>query len=380
MKNINKNLEYHFGIISDTQDSKEPEEIAKILEPLHNLEKEGIRLDFIIHLGDLAGAGLKEYFKEAKRVMGYYDDEEKTKTIENNESKQYKETINSSEYKEFANDLKNKGVEQEIAIYALWLAKKCGKFDQALKNMELLLKNATDQLKGFKSEVRHIIGNADRAFPEKLEATQKLLKEQNITSYDQPFHLSLDEKTSVVFFPSMKIDKKNKEQILNLQRLIDKFAEDMKNKKTVLIFAHETPFRGPKQPGVYENNIKKKLGDNILGSDRIPNKQFLPGIEYALELIRRLPPDAKIAMTAGHMHVPREIIEAGTQYIKFDETGKAKIRLHGLGKKIDRIKYKIIPGSRRTFDLYYFPKEEVGILEIKDDGNIKYCKLSKNKN
>ncbi len=87
--------------------------------------------------------------------------------------KQYKETIESLEYKIFSEELKQKGVEQDIVVYALWFAGKNGKIEEALKDMEVLIKGATEELSEFKSEVRHIMGNADRPFPQKLESTKQ---------------------------------------------------------------------------------------------------------------------------------------------------------------------------------------------------------------
>lgn len=375
MKNTNETnpeAKYRFGVISDTQERKGPE-VAKVLEPLRRLENEGVELDFITHLGDLASSGaISKYVKEAKRLAGSYD-MEKDQGEFTDEIKQYEKTVNSPEYQEFEADLKNKGIDQDIVVYALWSAEKHGELDRALKDMELLHKNVIDQLGEFKSEVRHIMGNADRGFPQRFEAIQRLLKEYNIASYDHPVHLSLDQETSIVFWPSMKVDENDKEQASSLQKLIDRFASDMKDKKSVLIFAHETPFKGPKKPGVYEKRVK---GAGIEGSERVPYQQFSPVSRYVLELARRLPAKAKIAIVAGHMHVSRETIEAGTQYIKFDEEGKAKMRLFGADSQKN---YETIPGGKRTFDLYYLPEGEVGTFEIKDDGRIEYKKLSENK-
>ncbi len=375
MSEKNLGAKYRFGVISDTQDRQGPE-IARTLAPLRKLEDEGVELDFIVHIGDLAGTGIiSKYVKETKQLVSHYD-LEKGQDILNDDIEQYKKIINSPEYREFANDLKNKDVEQDIVIYALWLAKEHGELDQALQDMESLIKNVTSQLGEFKSAVEHIMGNADRAFPQKLEATQKLLKENNIESYDRPVHLSLSQEASIVFWPSMQVGENDKEQVSDLQKLIDQFARDMKDKKTVLIFAHETPLKGPKKPGVYEKRVKEA---GLEGSERVPYIQFLPISKYVLELARRLPANAKIAITAGHMHVPCETMEAGTQYIKFDKEGKAKMRLFGLGSKIDRENYEIIPTGKRTFDLYYLPEGEVGTFEIKDGGSIEYKKLSENK-
>ncbi|MFH1866850.1 MAG: class I SAM-dependent methyltransferase [Patescibacteria group bacterium] len=378
MEKINENnpeTKYRLGVISDTQERK-GSGITEALKPLRQLEDDGVKLDFITHIGDLSGVGsISKYVKEAKQLATRYD-KEKSGVEVSQEMEQYDLTIKSPEYQQFASDLKNKGVEQNIVIYALWSAKQRGEFEQALNDMEQQIKDVVDELQEFKSEVKHIMGNADRAFPEKLEATQKLLNEQSIISYDRPLHLSLDEKTSVVFWPSMKVDENNKEQIRELHETIDQFSKLMRNKQSILIFAHETPFKGPMKPGVYEKRVKDV---GLKGSERVPYKQFLPVSRFVMELARRLPADAKIAMTAGHMHVPRETIEAGTQYIKFDEKGKAKMRLFGLGGKIDQNKYETIPGGKRTIDLYYLSEGEVGTFEIKEDGTIQYNKLSKDK-
>lgn len=378
MEKINENnpeTKYRLGVISDTQERKGPE-ITEALKPLRQLEDEGVRFDFITHIGDLAGTGsISKYVKEAKQLATRYDKEKSGGEL-SQEMAQYEQTIDSEEYQQFAVDLKNKGVEQDIVVYALWSARQHDEFGQALKDMEQQIKDVVDELKKFKSEVRHIMGNADRPMPEKLEATKKLLDEQDIISYDQPAHLSLDEKNSIVFWPSMKVDENNEEQDRKLHKTINEFAALMKNKKSILIFTHETPFKGPRKPGVYEKRVKEV---GLKGSERVPYKQFLPVSRYVMELARRLPADAKIAMTAGHMHVPRETIETGTQYIKFDEEGKAKMRLFGLGGNIDQNKYETIPGGKRTIDLYYLPEGEVGMFEIKEDGTIQYNKLSEDK-
>lgn len=378
MEKINENnpeIKYRLGAISDTQERKGPE-IVEALKPLRQLEDDGVKLDFITHIGDLAGTGsISKYVKKAKQLATRYDKEKSVDEV-SQEMEQYDLTIKSPEYQQFADDLKNKGVEQDIVVYALWSAKQHGEFEQAIKDMEQQLNNVVDELRTFKSEVKHIMGNADRAMPEKLEATQRLLKERGITSFDQPAHLSLDEKTSIVFWPSMKVDEESEEQNRELHKTIDEFAALMKDKKSILIFAHETPFKGPRKPGVYEKRVKEA---GLEGSERVPYKQFLPVSRYVMELARRLPADAKIAMAAGHMHAPRETIEAGTQYIKFDEKGKAKMRLFGLGGKIDQNKYETIPGDKRTIDLYYLPEGEVGTFEIKENGTIQYNKLSGDK-
>jgi hypothetical protein len=366
---------YRLGIISDTQERK-GSKIVEALQPLRQLENEGVKLDFITHIGDLASTGsLSKYIKRVKQLAIRYDIE-KSKGKLSNETEQYGRRINSLEYRKFAEDLKNKGVEQNIVIYSLWLAKQHGDFGQALKDMEQGINDVVNELKKFKSDVKHVMGNADRAFPERLKLTQRLLNEQSIISYDKPSHLSLDEQNSVIFWPSMKVNENDEEQNLELHKTINELTELTKNKKSVLIFAHETPFRGPKKPGIYEKRVKKA---GLKGSERLPHKQFLPVSKYVMEFIRRLPASIKVAMAVGHMHVPRETVEAGTRYIKFDEKGKAKMRLFGINEKIDRDKYEIIPGGKRTFDLYYLPEGEVGTFEIKEDGTIEYSKLLEDK-
>lgn len=374
MKETNLETKYRFGIISDTQERK-GQEIDETLEPLRQLENDGVKFDFIIQIGDLANTGgmFSKYAKDARRLSNCYD-REKDQGELSDEVKQYETIITSPEYQEFAENIKSGGVEQDMVVYALWQAQKQGGLEQTLKDMELLINSVAVKLKDFKSGVKHIMGNTDRTFPQKFEATKKLLDEQNITSYDKPLHLPLDEATSIVFWPSMKVDENDEKQISELQKTIGQFAEQMQNKQTVLIFAHETPFKGPKKAGVYGERVKKAGLEN---SERVPHKQFLPISKYAMELARRLPPNAKIAMTAGHMHVPRETIEAGTQYIKFDEEDRAKMRLFGFGKEIDQKKYKLAPGGKRTIDLYYLQEGEVGTIEIKDDGSIEYHKSIK---
>ena len=76
------------------------------------------------------------------------------------------------------------------------------------------------------------------------------------------------------------------------------------------------------------------------------------------------------------MHVSRETLAAGINFLDFDESGKAKLRLFG-GQTIDHNKYETSPGEKRTINLYYLPEGEVGIFEIKDDGEIIYKNLSK---
>lgn len=149
----------------------------------------------------------------------------------------------------------------------------------------------------------------------------------------------------------------------------------MEDKTSVLIFAHEPPIKGPKKPGVYTERAKQA---GLKGSERVPYNQFLPNSKFLFELARRLPKDAKIAITAGHLHVPREVVQTGTKYVKFNKESEAKMRLFGLGGKIDKEKYETNEGGRKTFDLYYLPEGEVGTFEI-DDGNIKYKKLTQDK-
>ncbi|MFA5886653.1 MAG: hypothetical protein WC863_02625 [Patescibacteria group bacterium] len=363
------NQNYRFGIISDTQGRK-GQQLDEALEPLKN---HGENLDFIVHIGDLAGSGiLSEYVKEAKGLALRYDKEKKTDKL-SLEVEEYIKIIESPEYHIFKEQQKNIGMEQDIAVYALWMAKSRGELDQAMADMRQSIKDVTSRLSELKSDVRHIMGNADRPFPQKLEATQELLKEAGVDSYDKPLNLPLDDKTSVIFWPSFKVDEKNAEQTNSLEKTIDDFAQLNKDKKSILIFAHETPFKGPKKPGVYEKQVKQA---NLPDSERVPYKQFLPVSKYLMELCRRLPAKADIYVACGHMHVSRETLAAGINFLDFDESGKAKLRLFG-GQTIDHDKYETIPGEKRTINLYYLPEGEVGIFEIKDDGEIIYKNLSK---
>jgi len=370
-QNPDKN-KYEIGVPSDTQDLKGSEQIKRALEPLRKLEQGGVDLDMIVHIGDVGGTGIiSKYVREGKGLEVRYDKESQEDKL-SEEMEDYKKLINSSEYQEFSKELKIKGVEQDIVIYALWRAKQEKKYQESLEDMRRWVEDVVKQLGEFKSEVKHIVGNADRAIPEKLEAVQTLLKEQNIETYDKPIHLDLDKKKSLVFWPSINVNEKDDKQMQELNNTMDEFAEKMKDKESVLIFAHETPFKGPKKPGVYQTRVEDA---GLPGSERVPYKQFLPISKYILELCRRLPAKTKIALTCGHMHAPREIIGVGTQYLKFNEEGKAKLRLFGLDKTINKEKYETIPGQKRTVDLYYLPAGEVGKFEIDDDGNTTYQKL-----
>ena len=371
MPNFNKaeGESYRFGVISDTQDRK-GQQLDEALKPLKNNED---NLDFVVHVGDLAGTGtLSGYVKEAKGLALDYDGQKDSGKF-NPEVLKYIKIIESNEYRLFADDIRAKGVEQEIVIYALWLADKRGELDQAIRDMKSSIKDVTDRLTEFKSEVRHVMGNADRSFPKKLEVVQELLKEASIDSYDKPFNLPLDDKASVIFWPSFKVDENDAEQAGSLEDTIDDFAASNIDKESILIFAHETPFRGPKRSGVYEKRVEQA---GLSGSERVPNKQFLPVSKYLLELCRRLPAKANISVVCGHMHVSRETLAAGINFLNFDESGKAQLRLFG-GQKIDHNKYETIPGEKRSINLYYLPEGEVGIFEIKSDGEISYKNLSK---
>lgn len=369
---MDRNNKFNFGVISDTQERRGLSEITEALKPLRNFEDSEKDLDFIIHLGDLSESGIiSKYVREAKKLEAAYD-REKDNGYLSPESQEYLEVTQSIEYKNFSDNLMKTGVEQSIVIYALWLAQKRGELPNALQNMESLIKNVITGMSDFKTEVRHIMGNADRAFPQKLEATQELLEKNAIISYDKPQSLSLDDKNSLIFWPSFNIDEKNKESLEDIEKTIENFVELNKDKESILIFAHEMPIKGPKRPGVYEDRVKSA---NLSGSERVPRKQYLPVSKYLLELCRRFPANVKISVACGHMHVPRETLAAGTNFLDFDSSGKAKLRLFG-GKKIDQKKYEIAPGKKRTIDLYYLPEGEVGVFEIKEDGEVVYKKLS----
>ena len=370
---MDKNIEFNFGVISDTQERRGASEINETLKPLKNFEDDGNNLDLIVHLGDLSESGvISKYVREAKNIEKLYDKEKDDNKL-SHDCKEYSEIIKSEEYIKFSENLLNKGVEQKIVIYALWLSQKKGELEEALQDMNSLIKDAVEGMSKFKTEVRHIMGNADRGFPQKLEATQELLEKSGIVSYNKPQSFSLDEKKSLIFWPSFNINEKDKDSLENIEKIIKNFVDLNKNKESILIFAHEIPVKGPAKPGVYEERVRAAGQD---GSERVPFMQFLPVSKYLLELCRCLPANIKISIACGHMHVSRKTLEAGTNFLEFDKSLKAKLRLFG-GQKIDYEKYDIIPGEKRTVDLYYLPEGEVGVFEIKNDGEIIYKKIEK---
>ncbi|MEI7616318.1 MAG: hypothetical protein WCJ54_06345, partial [Actinomycetota bacterium] len=348
--NRNEFTKFKIGAISDTQERKGTE-LHKSLDPLKQAEDNGLNLDFIVHIGDLSESGmLSKYVKRAKELSAKLE-QEVDGQINSPELADYKNTIESEDFKRFADDLMLKGYDAHIVHYALWSANINGDLENALADMEKLTRDVTDLLGDFKSKVVHIMGNADRGFPQKLDLTEKLLREKGIESYDKPLNLPLDNDTAIIMWPSFQVDEKNDKDVHELEDLINDFVAENKDKKSVLIFAHEAPFKGPQTSGIYE---KRANNAGLEKTRPVSFKHYLPASRYLMELCRRLPASVDITMTCGHVHVSREHIEASTRYLKFDETGKTKLRLLG-GKDIDRSKHEITEGKKRTIDLYYLP-------------------------
>ncbi|MEI7621413.1 MAG: hypothetical protein WCJ51_02675 [Candidatus Moraniibacteriota bacterium] len=368
-------IEYRFGVVADTQGRENKNVIKETLAPLKEAEESGIKIDFITHIGDLAATGeITKFIIEAKIVTEQYQNKEKVESEFTEELNQYERALDSDEFSIFSQNLKREGMQDEIVIYALWLAKEKGVYAQAIDDMTALIENVTKSLGEFKTEVRHVIGNADRTFPEKLEAVERLLEAQNITSYNKPTFIELDEANAIVFWPSMDINEEDQEQSKLMHKMIDEFSAKLKTKKTVLIFAHETPFKGPKKPGEYQDRIANAGFEK---NRRTPYVQFRPISKYVLELCRRLPAQTKVTLVCGHMHNQRGVIQAGMPHLKFNEQGKTSVRLFGgAGKAEIDSKYEIISGGRRTIDLCYLPEGEVGLLEIDSNGDINYKNLT----
>lgn len=349
------------GVISDTQDIKNPE---KVIEKLKMAEQEK-PFDFVIHLGDLAPSGkLSEYVKEYKILSAKLREQEQTGEF-TDEIMEFKKLIESEDYKKFKKEAEQADFDS-VAIYPSYIIEKAGQAKKIFKNIEENNERTIKALKSLKSPVIHQMGNADKGTLQKVEILKKLFDKYELTSYSEPQLMDFGE-TAMISWPS--VGTKDPKIRALLTEKIREFVPKLTNKKQVIILGHEQPFKGPALPGIYRKRIEKAGHETV----RYPAAQFKNIAKYALKIFKQLPPETKMTYLCGHLHDPTEIIEAGIPYLK-RKSGQEKIemRLFGFGEERSE-NYKDFKG-RKTFDIIYLPQGTTGILEVTKNGEITFEK------
>lgn len=331
-----KKSEYTIGLISDTQDLDNPEKIISKFTQL-----KGIKPDMIIHTGDVYTGRLKtELVKTMKQILSIREGLTPGELTQDQES-EYQEITNSDSYKR---DM-DKGLPRLRAYLNCLLVKKPEIQKQDGETERENITKILQSLKKLGVPIKHIMGNADISEEARKEVILDQENQLGIENFSEPQLLDLGE-IALIIWPFQNFNPNTQKDISEkLLAKTQELAGKTKNKKQIVIFGHEHIFKGPVA-------YMKKASEVSQQTPRLPRLQSSPSRNHILYLMKQISPQIPITYIFGHLHDPKEIVEAGMPYIKGDQ-GKYRFRL---------------PGSFRKINMIYLPQGEIGLLKINSQG------------
>jgi len=329
--------EVRIGLISDTQNLENPEDIVRKL----GTEK----FDLIIHLGDAAvGPMTNGLVQEGKRIFGIKEGLIKGELTETEEA-DYQQVSSSADFKRFTEqgDHKPRAYMKAKMILDPDLKKRDTQIERERTEKLLIALNKLG------IPIKHLMGNIEMADPERLSFIQEKESQLGIEGYTEPDFIDLGE-TALIVWPYQNIDPKRKDEINNtLEKKAEELAQKAAGKKQVIVIAHEHLLKGPL-------NYGERAQEACFKKVRLPRLQPQNSYSHLVHLLSELPAETKISYVHGHLHDPKETLKAGMPYLQ-EEDGKFK---YGVG----------IPHTERykEINIIYLPHGETAALEINSEG------------
>lgn len=329
--------EVRIGLISDTQNLENPEDIIKKLGD----EK----FDLIVHLGDTAiGPMTDKLAQEGKRILGIKKGLIQG-TLTQKEEDDYQKIASSPDFKRFIErgDPEMRAYRRVKMLLNPDLQEKDSQIEK--ERIERLL-NALNKLG---VPIIHVMGNVDVADKERQSFIQEKEKQLGIEGYTEPNFIDLGE-TALIVWPYQNIDPKRKDEIDSaLKRRAEELAQRAVGKKQVIVIAHEHLLKGPL-------NYGEKAQEAGFKKVRLPRLQPHSSYSHLVHLLSELPAETKISYIHGHLHDPKETLKAGMPYLQ-EESGKFKFAAG-------------MPGTEKhkEINIIYLPHGETATLEINSEG------------